>query len=40
VLWTGSAWEPASILDAAVATSLVRSLVSGLPVLARPNAGM
>lgn len=37
VLWTGTAWEPASILDGAVATSLVRSLVSGLPVLARPD---
>ncbi|HUG11646.1 MAG TPA: hypothetical protein VMM36_11560 [Opitutaceae bacterium] len=38
VLWTGTAWEPASILDGAVATSLVRSLVSGLPVLARKGA--
>jgi len=37
VLWTGTAWEPASILDGAVATSLVRSLVSGLPALARPT---
>jgi hypothetical protein len=40
VLWTGSAWEPASVLDGAVATSLVRSLVSSLPALTRPDSGM
>lgn len=38
VLWSGGASEPASVLDAAVATSLVRSLVSALPVLAQPGA--
>jgi len=37
VLWTGSAAEPAAVLDTAVATSLVRSLVSSLPVLERPT---
>lgn len=35
VLWTGSASEAASVLDASVATSLVRSLVTALPVLVR-----
>lgn len=39
-LWTGSASEPASVLDTSVATSLVRSLVAGLPVLVQPSAGM
>jgi len=35
VLWSASASEPAAVLDTAVATSLVRSLVGGLPVLVR-----
>jgi hypothetical protein len=35
-LWSASASEPAAVLDTAVATSLVRSLSSGLPVLVQP----
>jgi len=35
-LWTGSASENAAVLDTAVATSLVRSLVRNLPVLTAP----
>lgn len=35
-LWSASASERAAVLDSAVATSLVRSLSSGLPVLVRP----
>jgi hypothetical protein len=37
VLWTGSASEAAAVLDTAVATSLVRSLVGGLPMLVRAD---
>jgi len=37
VLWSGSASETASVLDTSVATSLVRSLVSALPVLVQPG---